>query len=287
MTGPPPGTASGTPHPSLGTAVWGYRGFHLVRDHPLRRLVLPTAGATLVVLLSGDVRLTGTGGGAPSASFTSLFAGPRSEALVYEHGGRLHGVQVALAPWAAYTLLGTAVDHLANAVVDARTVLGDRVGQLARALRAAPSWPGRFGVLDRALGAWLACGPAPAPPVALAWRRLAACAGAVSVAGLAGDIGWCQSQLERRFREQVGLTPKTVARVLRLQRGVRLLAAGHTAAEAASEAGYHDQSHLSREFKAMTGYPPRRLLSSRGAPFSRTYAAQDADGPLFGYAFPC
>jgi transcriptional regulator GlxA family with amidase domain len=80
---------------------------------------------------------------------------------------------------------------------------------------------------------------------------------------LAEEVGWSARHLENRFREQIGLGPKAAARVLRLQRARRLLAAGRGAAETAALCGFYDQAHLSGEFKTMTGCTPREFTAAR------------------------
>lgn len=68
--------------------------------------------------------------------------------------------------------------------------------------------------------------------------------------------GWSSRKLERRFAEQVGLSPKAAAGVLRLRRALFLRLRGRSWAEAASAAGYYDQPHFNRTFAAMTGHSP-------------------------------
>ena len=62
----------------------------------------------------------------------------------------------------------------------------------------------------------------------------------------------------RRFRDQIGLTPKRFARVRRLQRLLGAVArdAGVEWAEAAAEHGYYDQAHLIHDFRELTGITP-------------------------------
>jgi AraC-like DNA-binding protein len=58
------------------------------------------------------------------------------------------------------------------------------------------------------------------------------------------------------FREQVGVSPHRYICRLRVERAQALLRAGMSPAEAASEAGFYDQSHLSRHFKNLCGMTP-------------------------------
>ncbi|MFD5030753.1 helix-turn-helix domain-containing protein [Streptomyces sp. NPDC058405] len=268
----------------VGHGLWNYGGF--LMDGTYRSLQLPTGTVTLMLVFAGSFRLTDAAERGPTRSYVSYVAGPRSEAMVCEHDGPVYGVRVTLVPWAAYTLLGIPMDGLANTVVDAAELLGTRAGQLARTLESASSWEERFALLDGALWQWMAHGPEHAPTVERAWQRLDHSAGAVAVSGLARDMGWCQRQLERRFREQVGLPLKAVARVMRLQRTLRLLIEGRRASEVAAEAGYHDQAHLSREFKAMTGRTPRLFLAHEAAVL-RNSGMGRAEGRITGFPLPC
>lgn len=65
----------------------------------------------------------------------------------------------------------------------------------------------------------------------------------------------------RRFREQIGLTPKAYANIVRFNRALEL-ARGPKAtwAEIALDCGYYDQSHLVRDFQRFAGRAPATLL---------------------------
>jgi AraC-like DNA-binding protein len=83
---------------------------------------------------------------------------------------------------------------------------------------------------------------------------------------VAGQVGLSERQLRRRSHAVVGYGPKTLQRVLRFQRFVRLLdasAALPDLADAAIRAGYADQPHLTRECRALSGRPPAALYRLR------------------------
>ena len=83
--------------------------------------------------------------------------------------------------------------------------------------------------------------------------------GGTSIEAIAGAAGTSQRHLERLFARQVGLTPKTVARVLRFQAALRTLMRdpGVPLTQVAADLGYFDQAHFIRDFRAMTGGVPR------------------------------
>ena len=70
-------------------------------------------------------------------------------------------------------------------------------------------------------------GPAPTPEVAWAWRRLVATVGRVPIGQLADEVGWSHKHLIARFRQQVGLRPKTAALLIRFDGVLRRLDQGH------------------------------------------------------------
>ncbi|MEO3873359.1 helix-turn-helix domain-containing protein [Nonomuraea sp. B12E4] len=86
--------------------------------------------------------------------------------------------------------------------------------------------------------------------------------GRVRVERLVAEIGWSRKRLWSRFRAQIGLTPKRVARLIRFDHAARRLAAGHGAALVAAESGYADQSHLHRDVMAFAGMTPAAVAVS-------------------------
>jgi AraC-like DNA-binding protein len=92
---------------------------------------------------------------------------------------------------------------------------------------------------------------------------LTASAGRLRISALADEIGWTRQHLNARFRDQIGLTPKTVARVARLHHAASLLAGPSPPpwSEVAVRCGYADQPHLNRDFRALTGCTPTDYLT--------------------------
>ena len=103
----------------------------------------------------------------------------------------------------------------------------------------------------------------PSPCVAKAIQRLdSAPETSVSLAELAALSGVSRFQLLRGFAREVGITPHAylVQRRVRLAR--RFLAAGETPAQAALQAGFADQSHMTRAFVRYVGITPGRYRAA-------------------------
>lgn len=100
------------------------------------------------------------------------------------------------------------------------------------------------------------------PLVATAARRI----GQQEVGAVARDLRVSERHLLRRFHAAVGYGPKTLARVLRFRRFVSAIDSGRTdLAALALDAGYADQSHLTRETTRLAGLPPASFIRARGS----------------------
>ena len=162
-----------------------------------------------------------------------------------------------LTPLGAHLFFGLPMHELANDVVPLDAALPHGVGGLAEALEDKASWNERFALLDSILLARLGEARAPSPDVAWAWSILERTHGQAPIGRICDRLGRSRRHLAARFREQVGLPPKTVARIMRFNRAVSLLGrSDDRLADIAFECGYFDQAHLNREFREFAGVTP-------------------------------
>lgn len=217
---------------------------------------------TIVIGFEGGMRFGTSLASADLADPANVMVvGPHSNATVVRYERRLQGMSVALEPWVAFVLFGVPMHRLANSVLRASDVLGAEILGLRTALKAASSWMERFVLLEEFLVTRFANGWTCSPSVVQAWRELSRTDGSMAVEELASRVGWCRRNLERRFREQIGLSPKAVARTLRLRRACRLLIRGLATSEVALACQYYDQAHFAHDFKRLTAHTPSEFLS--------------------------
>ncbi|WP_353718184.1 helix-turn-helix domain-containing protein [Dyadobacter sp. 676] len=87
--------------------------------------------------------------------------------------------------------------------------------------------------------------------------------GLVPVTRLAALTGTTERQLQRKFEERIGISPKRYAGVVRMQYALRMLRRKNgdlSLAAIACEAGFFDQAHLIREMKNLSGLTPGQYL---------------------------
>jgi AraC-like DNA-binding protein len=201
----------------------------------------------------------------PGDRHRSFVAGLYDRPTLVEHRGSAHCVQFDLTPLGAHAVFGVAMHELAGRCIGLGDLLGERVASdLVECLAEATGWPERFALVERFVAERVEAGRAPAPDAAWAWRRLEETGGRLAVGALARELGCSRRHLGARFRDQVGLPPKTIARLLRFNRAVSLLRAdgGPRWAEIAQECGYYDQPHFNREFRDLAGTSPGDFIAS-------------------------
>ncbi|MFI1504106.1 helix-turn-helix domain-containing protein [Streptomyces sp. NPDC020597] len=105
-----------------------------------------------------------------------------------------------------------------------------------------------------------------APPDPEMRRLVTLLAAGRAVAATAYELGIGARQLHRRSLVAFGYGPKTLARILRLQRALALAREGVPHADTAARTGYADQAHLAREVREFTGFTLGDLLLHRRPP---------------------
>jgi AraC-like DNA-binding protein len=240
---------TGEPHSALRGSVARYVGFREETAEPVERREGP--GCHIVVILSFGEEWTIDG-----QLLTSFAGGLRDRQVTTRHEGRSYGIHVDLVPPAARRIFGLPLRELAYTQVPLEVVLDEPF--LAERLAEAPSWDARFRMLDAAL----ARRAGPPTEVDRAWHAIVAAGGDLRIADVAEWLGWSRKRLATRFAEQVGVPPKTLARIARFDRACALAEGCERPdwGRLAVECGYYDQAHLINEFRAFTGQTPETFF---------------------------
>jgi AraC-like DNA-binding protein len=229
---------------------------------PVSRRQVATSGAVVFVTWGAPMEVSI---GAVSSSFRAFVAGVGDRPAQTEHAGLQEGVGVHLSALGVSALLGVPGAELANRCVALDEILGhgaetlmDQVSGMARPSR-------RVKLVEAALAGRLGDAPTLSAEVVWCWRMLCSHPSA-HVADLAAEVGWSRTRLASRFSEQVGISPKRFARVVRFEDARRLVGEGSSSlAEVAARPGYYDQAHLCREVSALAGCTPAELAGELGS----------------------
>jgi AraC-like DNA-binding protein len=250
------------PDPALRLFVRAYKGY-ASRGVPWRSRHVAGSGVGLIIGFEAGMQVIGPEG-LPDYDErrTSFVAGVHETYSDSQWLGPSSGVQVDFTPPGAYLFFGVPMHMLANRVVDFEDLLGREGALLVERLRETPGWDGRFRVLESFVAGRLIAADEPSGEVSWAWNAIESTDGTARIGGLADELGWSKRRLIARFREQIGVPPKTAARVVRFRRAVQALESNPNAdwVALALECGYYDQSHLIREFREFAGMTPGEFV---------------------------
>jgi AraC-like DNA-binding protein len=165
------------------------------------------------------------------------------------YGKPIMGLNDRVVP--AHLIFGQSADEACAAVLDAGADDAAMVAVVTRLLRG--SWPPADPVVDQVAGLV---------------GRITEDPGLRRVAQLAEVSGLPERRLQRMFADYVGVSPKWVMRRARLhEAALRVEADGPASvdwAALATDLGYADQAHLSRDFTTTLGVPPSRYAAGQG-----------------------
>lgn len=91
-------------------------------------------------------------------------------------------------------------------------------------------------------------------------QQIKTAAGNVKIRSLAASLYISQDAFEKRFRRSVGATPKQFSAIVRLRHLLDHFPETESLTEAAYDAGYYDQAHFIKDFRAFTGQTPQAFF---------------------------
>ena len=253
------------PDPRLRAHVLSYCSYDERTTSFARRRELPSVRVVMIVNLGEPIRVSAPRRDGWSEQAVGFVAGLHDTYALTETRGSQAGMQIDFTPLGAHLLFGLPMDELAQRVVTLEELFGARGVLLREALAEAPGRLERFALVDEFLLELLDDARSPVPSVTRALHRLHESGGTAAVGSIAAEIGCSRRHLISRFREQVGVPPKLLARILRFERAVALVDAGTSMgwAEIAQSCGYYDQAHLIRDFNQFAGSPPSEFARRR------------------------
>lgn len=214
--------------------------------------VLPDGAADLILDLTGT----------PTALSDAFAVGTMTAARLYDSGAReLLGIRFR--PGRASALFRVPMREITDLHVPMHD-LGPVAQDLAARVAEASTFQARLSVIAGALAKPLREAPKPDARLDAAIGWIVRGGGRVPIERIAAEAGITRQQLGRKFLDELGISPKAFARVMRFQ---RLLAAIEqrrvvTWADAAVEHGWYDQSHMIADFRELAGTTPDQFQIS-------------------------
>ncbi len=190
----------------------------------------------------------------------SLFAAQIKGHFFLENTGRTEIVGIKLKPAAITHLFGVSMAGTADTVLTLRGSLGSKMERLEKSIPKDRNNTERVAIANAFFEECCSGYPA-SHPLDRALEMIFERKGMIGVAEISKELSVGERYTEKLFSHYVGLSPKFFARIIRFGYIFQLIKE-HVPdwATVVYEAGYYDQSHFIRNFKAFTGEDPSEYL---------------------------
>jgi AraC-like DNA-binding protein len=230
------------------------------------RLEVPVASTVMILCCGEPVSVQPALRSGSSSRMVAFSAGPQVQAQRVMHTGINECVEIRMPPLAAYALFGGVIAERSCTPIDLLDIRHPPTVLLLDQLQNTRSWSDRFCAVDQYLCDGLIKSRHHIPPRLIwAWKTLERCHGQVAVRELALGAGCSERHLADQFHAYFGRRPKDIARRLRFSHAFDLVTSHSTVdlCAIAVQAGFSDQSHMTREFREFSGLTPNALRAAR------------------------
>lgn len=271
----------------LAPFVTAYFGSESLLPEALRERHLPSFSVSLVINFAAPHRFLGRDGADASSGERAWIVGVQDAWRLAEAMGEREFLIAQLTPRGAHHILRERMDLISGRIVDLDAIDAGFARSLLARVDAAAGWGARIEALEAALIERLSIRAAEPSLASAALASLRA--GEGDIGALARAFGRSHRRLIAAFRDEIGLTPKGVARLLRFERALEAINRGRETdypsgkpyldrsgdsarhgsrssqwSDLALACGFYDQSHFINEFRAFSGETPesfRRRLA--------------------------
>jgi AraC-like DNA-binding protein len=175
--------------------------------------------------------------------------------------GKMGLLVVVLQPFGVYSLLGIDAAELNNSIIDLADIFGVDAAVLEDKIINAKTVAHRILAIEKFFLEKTAGKKEPDDLFKESLYEIYNSRGTVSIEGMLKKVPVTERQLERKFRQYIGTSPKKYADIIRFQHFLKLLqhrSQGTKISDIVYESGYYDQSHLNGFFKRITGITPNQ-----------------------------
>lgn len=191
-----------------------------------------------------------------------FFAGQSTTNYSLTFAGTVGIAGIVFMPAAVSTLFGISMEGTADNRIELSSLLGDEVRAWCDSIIGADSPAARIEMIQNYLTSKLTGHRARYNVADLAASRILSAEGNITVEELASELCVSRRQLERKFLEKTGLSPKLYARIVRMS-PISNFVAHHDDEkidwqDLVFKGGFHDQNHFVKDFKKLNKLSPEQ-----------------------------
>ena len=251
------------PSPALRSYIDRFCYYHATTGNTLSEIqrCLPLGMIVLVVHLSGQ-RCIGVQESGELIYPEAYLVGICEEPVHWKMYGGSEIMAIRFTPEAAVQLFQTPLGELANDLVEAREFNHAIVTGLVNRMQGEKDLPRRIDLIEKFLVQEFSKLEGNHNYFSTSMLRLRTRNSTFSNANLVDAFYRSERQIQRMFKEYIGINPKTYQRIMRFRNTWENVTKIRQAdwAQMAYAMGYADQAHLIRDFKSLAGVTPRKVF---------------------------
>jgi AraC-like DNA-binding protein len=266
------------PHPDLQPLVKCYWTLEVPAQADVQRqLVIPDGYIEMFFILGDDVKRY-TSEDEFIIQPREMVIGQITKSFYVEPTGQVNSFAVRFYPYGFANFVSTPIKELADKETPLNVLFGEELSNpLAREIKGASDTADRIKIVERFLLGRLSDQTTVDNIVKATIDALFSTRGSTSINEILQDDLSRRRQLERKFIRQIGISPKQLGKVIRLQSALKMLLNRKTESltEIAYESDYYDQAHFNRDFREFTGTTPKEFLVDDTMALSSLFYKED------------
>jgi AraC-like DNA-binding protein len=228
-----------------------------------RQLILPDGCVDMCFILGDDIKRY-TLNEDYIIQLRQMLLGQITEPFYIEPTGYVNTFAVRFYPYGFANFIDLPLNQLSNKETPLKALFGDiKAAQLSDEINQAQTTNERIAISERFLMERLKEKTTIDHIVKSIIDSMFSSKGSEPILAILKDDLSKRRQLERNFIKQIGLSPKQLSKVIRLQATLQMLLndTTNTLTDLAYENKYYDQAHFIKDFREFTGITPRSFLN--------------------------
>lgn len=266
------------PHPELHSLVKCHWTLEIpAAPDPQRQRIIPDGCLEMIFILGDDIRRY-TSGNEFIIQPRAMVLGQITRPFHVQPVGHVRSFAVRFYPYGFANFVALPIADLADKETPLALLFGEGPArELEREITLAMDTAKRIEAVERFLLAKLGDAAMVDGLVTATIEDLFSTGGSASIGALLEKNPSRRRQIERKFRKQVGLSPKQLGKVIRLQAALRMLLdrQSRSLTQVAYESEYYDQAHFIKDFKEFTGINPKEFLGDGRMALSSLFYKND------------
>lgn len=266
------------PHSDLESIVKCYWTLEVPAQKDVQRqLIIPDGCIEMIFILGDDIKRY-TSEDEFILQPREMILGQITESFYIKPTGYVNSFAVRFYPYGLANFVATPIKNLANKETPLKLLFGEETSyQLGQKIIEATDTKNRIEIIEGFLLNRLSGKTIISKIVKTTIDAIYSTKGSTSIGAIIEDDLSKRRQLERKFIKQIGISPKQLGKMIRLQTVLKIFLNQQieTFTEIAYESGYYDQAHFNKDFKEFTGITPKEFLEDDKMVLSSLFYKKD------------